>query len=227
MEPQRDLKTLITDSLAIRNLNQEKLSQLTGIPTHYLQAIENHDLSKLPASPYVRGYLKKIAQALHLNQDELWKMYEQELAVKSSGPLDKLPSNRFAIKPINKKYWLIAVFLLIIATYVGFQMRTFFGDPFLDIAQPHEQTTSSTEPSIILSGRIDSKDKLLINGVETLTDNQGAFETAYNLQPGLNTIEFKVKRLLGKETIINRQVLYQPPAAEDDNNASNSENTNP
>jgi len=192
-----------------------------------LYAIENHDLAKLPASPYVRGYIKKIAQALHLNQEELWKMYEQELTLKSSGALDKLPSNRFAIKPINKKYWLVGVLLLIIAIYVGFQVRTFFDDPFLDINQPQEQTTSSAESMITLSGRIDSKDKLLINDVETITDNQGAFEIAYNLQPGLNTIEFKVKRLLGKETIINRQVLYQPPATEDDKNANNVENINP
>lgn len=215
MEPQHDLKTLLVDALAVRNLNHEKLSQLTGIPIHYLQAIENHDLSKLPATPYVRGYLKKIAHALHLNHEELWKIYEQESDLKSSGPHDRLPINRFAIKPINKRYWIAGIVLIVMSTYVGFQIRSYFDDPFLRIAEPNEQTTAIAEPIITLAGQIYPKDKLLINGVETLADQQGNFQTTYNLQPGLNTIEFKVKRLLGKETIINRQVLYQPPVVEE------------
>jgi len=36
------------------------------------------------------------------------------------------------------------------------------------------------------------------------------FGNDFALQPGLNTVEFKAKRLLGKEVTIIKQIIYQP-----------------
>ncbi len=212
MEPHKDFKTILTEALELRNCTHEKLAQLTGISGHYLIAIENLEITKLPAAPYVRGYLKKIAAALHLNFEDLWKMYEKELTFKSSGAHDRLPTNRFAIQPINKKYWVFGAIGIILLVYLILNLRTFFGAPLLTIANPVEPTSASPVSVITLAGTINPKDKLTINGEETLGDDNGAFEKNYNLQPGLNTIEFKVQRLLGKENVIIRNVLYEPPA---------------
>ncbi len=196
----------------LKNLTLEKLSHLTGIAEHHLTAIEAMDFSRLPAAPYVRGYLKKIAVTLGMNHEELWKMYERELTYKRSGAFDRLPTNRFKIEPLKKGYVVGGIIIAIVMGYLGFAARVFFTAPKLDIDEPQALTSLSPNSAMTLAGTIDPKDKLTINGEETLSDAAGHFEKTYNLQPGLNTIEFKVQRFLGKQKVEIRQVLYQPSA---------------
>ncbi len=206
----KDFKTLISEAIGHRNINLERLSQITNIPSRYLEAIQNLDTGKLPAAPYVRGYLKKIAAALNLNSAELWQLYEKELAPKSSGAFDKLPINRFAIQSLGKKGILVGLIVLFALVYILINAGNLFGAPPLAITNPAAATLMAAEPVIVLEGKFDPKDKLTINDEERLGDAQGNFSIPFNLQPGLNTVEFKVKRFLGKETVITKQVLYQP-----------------
>lgn len=210
MEPQKDFKALLSEAMELKNMNWAKLSQLTGIPDRYLTAFQTLNIRQLPAAPYVRGYLHKIALVLHLNAEELWQLYKKELAPKTSGALDKLPSNRFAIQSLNKNWVIAAVIIVLALLYLLVNAGNIFGAPTLEIISPEASIISITEPIVSLTGKFNSKDKLTINGEETLSNESGEFQTTFGLQPGLNTIEFKVKRFLGKETMVLRQVLYEP-----------------
>lgn len=210
MEPQKDLKTLIGDALNQKNLNLDKFSQVANIPKRYLEAIQNVDIAKLPAAPYVQGYLKKIAGALHLNYPELWSLYEKELSHKTSGAFDKLPVNRFSIQSLRKKGAVAAIIGLLVVAYLILNFSRLSGIPPLEIIYPAETATAVFEPVIFLEGKFDPKDKLLVNGEERLGSGDGAFRIPFNLQPGSNAVEFKVKRFLGRETTVLRQVLYEP-----------------
>ncbi len=211
MEYHKDLKTLLDEALELRNVNLEKLSQTTGIPERYLWAIQNVDVERLPPSPYVRGYIKKISAVLNLNHDELWDLYKKELAHKTSGAYDKLPANRFAIKHISKKTIYLALLGVLFFTYLAFNLDRLIGEPKLEISNPAESITATSSDKIILSGALEKQaDKLTIGGKEVFVSADGTFSQEYSLQPGLNTIEFKAKRLLGREKIIIKQVLHQP-----------------
>ncbi|TSC96898.1 MAG: Uncharacterized protein Athens071426_353 [Parcubacteria group bacterium Athens0714_26] len=212
MDAEKDFKTIITETLDLKNINHEKLSQLTGIPKHYILAIENSDISKLPALPYVRGYIKKISEVLLLNQDELWQSYEKALEHKRSGAFDKLPSNRFLIKRINKKTAIFITLAILALIFLSINYKNLFGSANIEITNPGNNLIAVSNAQYILTGKINPKDKLTINNVEVLTDFSGNFQFPYDLQPGLNTIEFRAKKILGKETIEKRQILYQPPA---------------
>ncbi len=213
MENNKDLKTVISEALQLRNHTREKLAQLTGVSEHYILAIENLDTAKLPAAPYVRGYIKKISQALGLSSEEIWQLYEQELAHKRSGVHDRLPFNRYAIQPVSKKLWIAGAAAILLIGYFSLHIKSFFGVPALEIDSPAAATSISENRTVAVAGHIDQNDKLTINGEEVLSKNDGSFQSEYNLQAGLNTIEFKTKRFLGKERVVVRQVLYQPPAA--------------
>jgi len=210
MEPHKDLKTLLDEALELRNVNHEKLSQLTGIPERYLWAIQNLDVTKLPASPYVRGYIKKISEILHLNHDELWEMYKIELNQKQSGAYDKLPGNRFAIKQLSKKNLYLSAFGVLLLVYLIFNLNRLTGEPNLLVTSPAEPIISTPEDIIKIGGQMERRDKLTINGEEIFINPDGTFSQEYSLQPGLNTIEFKATRLLGGEKTIVKQVLFQP-----------------
>lgn len=198
------------EALELRNINHEKLSQATGIPERYIWAIQNINIEKLPAAPYVRGYIKKISEMLQLNHDELWELYKKELEHKRSGAYDKLPSNRFAIKHISKSTALLTLLAILLIIYTLFSLDRLIGEPNLIVASPENSLIATSENPLQITGKLEQKDKLTINGEEVFIGPDGAFSKEYDLQPGLNVIEFKAKRLLGREVTITKRVLYEP-----------------
>jgi len=210
MEPHKDLKTLLADALELKNINMEHLSQSTGVPEHYLWAIQNMEIDRLPSAPYVRGYIKKISETLHINHDELWELYSKELKRKTSGEYDKLPINRFAIRHISKNKQLSIALGIIIILYAAFNFGRIRGEPTLEIVNPLMPMTTAFYKTFVLAGKTEQNNKLTINNVEAFVNPDGTFSKGYDLAPGLNMIEFKAKKFLGREKIITKQILYQP-----------------
>ena len=209
MEP-KPLKDLILERINTKGLNLEKIFQASGIPKHYLEIIIKGDWRKLPAAPYTRGYFKKLESVLDFEQNFLWNKYQEEDETRSSGPQDKLPENRFAIK--NNKGRLIIPFaiLALFVAYIGINASKFLGKPSISVISPLSATVITSLPSFVFSGSIDPQDKLFINGEEAFIDKSGGFQEDYKLQTGLNTFELTVKRFLGKENKVVKQIIYQP-----------------
>lgn len=209
-EPHNNLKSLLSEALELRNVNHEKLAQITGISERYIWAIQNVELDKLPPSPYVRGYIKKIAEVLRLNHDEIWDLYKKEMSHKTSGKYDTLPENRFAIRQLSRKQIFALTLGVIFIVYMLFNISRLLGRPDLEISNPPQSITTTSENHLLLTGTLDRQDKLSINGEEIFIGADGVFMKDFLLQPGLNVIEFKAQRFLGRETSELKQVLYQP-----------------
>ena len=211
----KSLKEIFNEALELRNLDVKKLSEMTDIPVHYLSAFSSGDSRKLPASPYVRGYLTKIADILKMDSNSLLEAYKQEILLwpaKSSGPEDKLPINRFALKS-KRKITVIgaaAAGVLAILIFLAFQFSGFLGNPKIEITNPVENYIVVNNPVIKLAGITNPQDKLTINNEEVLAKSDGRFEKDFSLQPGSNSVDFKTKRFLGKEITITKIIVYQP-----------------
>lgn len=210
--PNNNYKTLseiFNEVIDLRGLNIERLSELTGIQKRYLVALRDGDFKNLPSAPYVRGYLMKIAEILDIDGNLLWQTYKKENLFRTSGAEDKLPTNRFAIKPLNKKRVVVALVIILILAVSAWKINNLIGSPTLEIISPATDNLIVNSSSIKLSGKASPQDKLTVNNEEAPVANDGFFEKDFSLQPGINTIEFKAKRLLGKEIKIVRQVIYQ------------------
>ncbi|OGY67471.1 MAG: hypothetical protein A3H63_01085 [Candidatus Harrisonbacteria bacterium RIFCSPLOWO2_02_FULL_45_10c] len=210
MEPHKDLKTLLDEALELKNVSHDKLAQATGIPERYIWALHNMEIDKLPAAPYVRGYIKKISEILHLNHDELWELYKKALEHKQSGVYDTLPINRFAIKRLSKKIIIGGVIGAAVLIYILINISRLTGLPKLIVTNPAFDISTTSENIIRLTGYLEQRDKLLVNEEEIFIASDGTFNKEYDLQPGLNTIEFKAQRFLGREVTEIKQVMYQP-----------------
>ena len=208
--PQKKLSELLREAAELRGLTFERLAQLSDVPERYLLAIRDGEFEKLPAAPYVRGYLIKLGEILNIDGEALWQVYKGEAPIKKSGPRDKLPANRFAIKSLNKKTVIAGIVLVIIAIYLVWRASIFLGAPSIEIINPAVNNYITKEPVLKLIGNINPGDKLIVNGEEVLVGASGRFEKEFQLQPGPNTFELIAKRFLGKETKLVRQVIYQP-----------------
>ena len=206
---QKTIKEVVGEAIGIRGFSVERLSSLTDVPERYLKAIFNEEPEQLPALPYVRGYLIKIAEVLNLDGDELWQVYKKNLNLKTSGEADKLPQNRFALKRFKKRNLIFAILGIFVIIFLFFKAGQFLGAPSLEINNPSADNFITDISFIELRGLVDPQDKLMVNNEEIPTDKNGYFQKEFTLEPGINSIEFKVKRLLGKEVIITRKVIYQ------------------
>lgn len=206
---QKTITEIFDEAFIVKGVSTKKLAEMTSIPERYLKAIYEGDVKNLPAVPYVRGYLVRIGEILEIDGQELWQAYQNKTQLRASGEADKLPTNRFAFRKANKKKWALAVIIAIVLVFLAYQATGFFGTPSIEISSPATESTIVNSSVIDLRGEINPQDSLTVNGEEISTDVNGRFEKQFSLEPGLNTIEFKVKRVLGKEVKITRQVIYQ------------------
>lgn len=202
----QNITTLLRELMEARGIDVGKLSYLTDVPQRFISSLITGDFSNLPSEPYIRGYLFKIAGVLNTDPNALWRSFRQSAEIHSSGAEDILPANRFGLKRVsNRKIWLILAALLVIG-FLGFRINSILGMPTLEVALPE----TSVNQIINAAGKVNPGDTLTLNNEVVYPNEKGEFSKDVQLEPGLNTLEFKVKRYLGRETTITKQVFYQP-----------------
>ncbi|MBI2591401.1 MAG: helix-turn-helix domain-containing protein [Candidatus Brennerbacteria bacterium] len=207
---EKNFSAALAGLIEIKGFNPEKLADVSGVPPHFIERLINENFDKLPPAPYVRGYILKIADALNTDGNALWQDFQKENElIKKSGAYDHLPHNRFAPKKISRKKIILCGILIAAFAYLAFRSDNLLGRPNLYLATPAIDEITS-EPIIKITGQINPKDAVKINSQEVFADQNGNFEKDLNLQIGLNNIEIKVKRFLGREIIENRRVIYAP-----------------
>lgn len=206
----KHISELIQELMEERGVSIDKLSFATNIPRRFVVAFIEGDFKRLPAKPYVRGYLTKMSSVLNVEPSLLLKAYKDATEIRNSDQEDKLPVNRFAIQKANKNSIVVVLIIIAIIGFLTWRVKDILGTPSIEINLP-EKTFVTKEKVIKVSGRINAKDKLTLNQEMIYTDSVGKFEKEVNLSPGLNTLEFNVKRFLGRQTKIIKQVLYEEP----------------
>lgn len=198
------------DQMELKELTIEQIAHDTDIPEVYIDAIHDGRSEKLPPLPYIKSHLRKLAVYLELDPSLVSEAYRSEFSQTFSGADDTLPHNRFAL-PSHKIRWIIgaaaALFLLL-----GVTLSARLGSaPILELTvpDPNENPYVVSTPTVAISGRVKPGDKLFINDQAVTSDETGRFEQSYRLEPELNTIEFRVKRFLGNETRVVKQIYLQ------------------
>ncbi|MDO8470152.1 MAG: helix-turn-helix domain-containing protein [bacterium] len=213
-EPTQTVSAMILDALRGRNLSIEKLSLSTGISERYLTSLVNETFELLPAVPYTRGYVLKVAETLSLDGSSLWQAYVREHTdIRRSGKRDTLPENRFTTSRWLSKRLIIAIVVAaLIITYLIVRLPAITGTPALSVTSPVGRVVV-TAPSFILAGTADPADEVSVNRELLRLGPDGSFTKQVRLEPGFNTFVFQAKRFLGREVTRTEQVFYQPESS--------------
>lgn len=212
------LKEFINTQLDASGLSLDKLSKLTDVPLAILEALANEDFNSLPAEPYIRGYLKKIAEVFDIDYRKILDSFSASKAdaldmgkgfVMASGKEDILPIHRFKLK--TRLYFIVPAGLLIIFMIVGayFAYKALYRTALI-INEPQEVKLITDLPSIVISGETRPFDKVFINQSPASVDSSGLFKMDYQLEPGLNLIEIKSEGLFGESKKLIREIFYRP-----------------
>jgi len=206
-QEEKNISETLEELLNDRRVSIDKLADATDVPKRFIVSLINGESDQLPARPYVRGYLFKIAEALKVDPQILWQSYRASANLSTSGNKDMLPSNRFAFKKIRTNRLVGFLIAVVILSFLGVRFNDILGRPTLDVDLPE----STSQETITVSGAVLPRDSLTLNDEVIYPNEEGLFEKRVQLEPGLNTLEFQIKRYLGKETTIVKQVFYQPP----------------
>lgn len=202
----------VREQMRLKNVTLQRLAEETDITPAYIRALLEGDVGHLPPAPYIRGYINKIAEVIDADAQELWEEYQHEAALLQSGETDRLPTNRFATRVTNTKGLIITVIVLLALAWATPQIANFFGKPSLAISSPAQETIIVTSPAYTIQGTVkNTQDKILINNDEISVQENGTFSKEVSLQEGRNLYQIVARRFLGRETTIERTIVYQRP----------------
>lgn len=208
----KNFSSLLIEALRTKGISLEKLSQVTGVSERFLTALIGEEFDKLPAVPYVHGYLMRIAEALGLDGDTLWRDYVKQVpALKRSGKQDALPGNRFARGRVNGRLIAGIILAFLFFGYFGVRIFSAIQPPALTLLNFSPDTTRVTAALFTVAGRVEFDARLTVNGEAVYPEGNGDFKKSITLTPGFNTVTIAVKKLLGKEHVTTRSIFYESP----------------
>ncbi len=215
MEETKDLSNAILGALRTKGLTLPKLAETTGISERFLSSFVEGKFENLPAVPYIRGYLMKIAEVLDLDGEQLFRDYlKDNKAIKRSGRHDRLPENRFATGKLNVKLIFLVLIILGILLYILLKIPLVRDVNSLIFYNLNEEITYTNEPNFMVWGRVGRSYKLTLNGERIYPNEDGNFGARIKLQDGWNTLTFSLKKFLGKERTITKQIFYKKEPAQ-------------
>lgn len=192
----------------------DEIEKVTKIRKELLEALEEGQYFKLPPATFVQGFIKNYGKFLELNCEKLLAIFRREFSEGKhpprilesfSNPLDK---RRFRLTPTRVLSSVVLVLVLIFFGYLWFEYRFLVGGPFLEVNQPVNQLTSSSE-TIQVSGKTDPEAKLSINDQEIQVDPAGKFSQEIKLSDNINTISITATSKTGKQSKIERTVFFK------------------
>lgn len=199
----------LKEAINAKGTSVKKLVEETGVQERFINAMLLGQYEKLPPEPYVRGFILRLGDNLGFQAEDIWRAYKRETRPRSSGERDLLPNNRYELRFYRKKYFLALFIIFLFALYALFNINTLLGTPKLTITYPESDNLIVRENSVQIEGKTDAGGKITINGVDVFVDEDGRFEKELSLTAGINIIEVKAKKLLGRETTLTKRIVYE------------------
>lgn len=214
MDDIRTSREQFQDGMRKQTLTVQKLAELADIAPAHVKALIDQNVESLPPAPYVRGYVIRIAEILELDPEQLWEQYKTETDFIRSGNADRLPINRFAPKPINKRRLIFALIGIVVLAIAIPQIADFLGKPSLTVSTPATETFITDSSQFVIAGSVrNSGDKVLINAEEVVVESDGSFKAEVLLQEGQpNDFIITARRFLGRETSAKRSIILKRTA---------------
>ncbi len=192
----------------------DEIEKVTKIRKELLEALENGEYEKLPPPTFVQGFIKNYGKFLGLNTEKLLAIFRREFSEGKNPPriLDSfanpLDKKRFKITPTRVLVGVVLSFVVIFFAYLWFQYRFLVGSPYLEVTQPADQQTTTTD-EITVIGRTDPEAKLSINDQEIQVDQNGKFSQQIKLSNQENTITITAVSGSGKQTKVTKTVFLK------------------
>lgn len=201
---------ILEESRREQNLSLEEAARATRIHQNQLSTIELGKYSELPGGVYSEKILETYANFLNLDFVGLKKLFDKEIRL-SQKPnkktfVSKVSARNFIVTPRVIEISLTVVVVLLLLTYLSFEINHIFSPPPLTVTYPTDNLV--TEKSTIeIVGQTEKEAEVKINDQAIQIDVQGNFRESVSLKNGLNVIKISAAKKRSRENIIYRQII--------------------
>jgi cytoskeletal protein RodZ len=199
-------------------MSSKDVEKAIRIRASFVDDIEAGRYENLPPDVFVRGFLKSYAELLKLDPNKVLRIYKKERGLvenvqkaKAKPPVVRpIEAPKVLVTPKTLMVTSIALVVLVIVGYIGWQVKILTAPPKLSVHNP-SNNINVTSDSIAVEGTTDPGAILVINDVEVGVDQNGEFKEKVSLQSGVNTIKVKARNKLGRYTEQSRIVVANIP----------------
>lgn len=207
LQPEILLATLIHEGLKRKGITLQKLSDVSGIALKHLENMSGGNMEKMPPAPYLRSYLAIIGDILEFDGHAIWETIKiDELSI--AGKNDQLSHPTHASR--RKKIVWTSIIVCLLGLFLVFRLPDIIGRPNLQVGFPSEDVSTVSINPITIIGTVENGDEFFINDERIPLASDGTWQKEIELQEGMNTIELRAKKFLGKEVRVLRQIIYAP-----------------
>jgi len=195
-------------------LQLEDLAKKTRIRISYLSALEENKFDQLPATTFVKGYIKTYAHVFGFDHEPLLAMLRRDYKESAKGRLIPREFIKPLLKKRNKKnsvtlllVGVVAIFMSLFS-YVGFQWYTLAKPPKLELITPQEQELVSSK--VIVEGETIPDAIVTVNEQPVALQPDGSFKTELIIpSEGISLLTVQSQDRRGKVSTIERSVTVQ------------------
>lgn len=198
----------LRDARELRGVDVYRVERDTKIRSKYLTALEDGDYTDLPGDVYTRGFLRNYATYLGLDADDIEEEWREEVGQAEPvraiivGPRPITIHRRFVLQQSHLAMAVVAVIVLIVAGYFGFQVTRYLSYPVLVVASagPSPIILRTGTATYVMKGSATAGATILIawNGQDpkiVVADDLGNWTYTAPLQAGSNQFDITAKNL--------------------------------
>lgn len=113
MEPKTFGEYLKTER-ELRTMSMDDVAHVTRIHMKYLKALEENDFSSLPATTFIKGFIRSYAKAIGLDEESVILTFEYYQKQQKMADLNQSPEKRSAVNGSKKLIIIVAILILLL-----------------------------------------------------------------------------------------------------------------
>ena len=192
-----------------QKISVEEAAVVLRIPPVQLKSLEEGNLSIFAAEVYARGAYRKYARYLRVEKEEVYRAFLRSL----SDARELVPLKVPRTAPPLARVWTptgvvvlsIAAGVVLVASYLAWQIQTFVRLPELTVTEPAEAVVEAS--SVVVRGRTEHEARVSVNGEEVLVGEDGTFSSVVPLKEGINLIQTTATGASDRTTVVERHLL--------------------
>lgn len=189
-----------------------QVEKVTKIRAKFIEAIETDDYKRMPALPYVQGFLRNYSDFLGLRSTTILAIFRRQYTLKDKHTKEIIEEPLTQSRVLTRNKVILALVLLMIISLFGYffwQYRQLHEPPPLLIEQPkNELVVDVAEISIF--GKTDPDATVMVNNEPVLIKEDGKFFVDVPLSIGNNTVVVEATSRIGEKTTLTRKITRTP-----------------
>lgn len=194
-----------------KGIELAQIEKDTRIRRSYLEAIENEKWEIFSSRTYISGTIRNYARYLGLDGERVVAIFRRDF--------DELEEIKFR-KRVAKDYfqptsigWMklgIFILIVIVTSYIGYQLKLFLTPPSIMITSP-TTFVFQREEKVTIIGRTDKDATVFINSEQVFPDKSGSFTKDIPLPNDKNLLIIQVEGANGKKSILKKEFIRKFP----------------